>query len=219
MMHGLFSVKNQRAQSMGTLTLGTITKKIPLAKIPASSDFFLYFKLNDHPDLVEEGAALVAGRIKSLGLLRPCFVTPEASTFALAHVLRSKYGIGGIVIYKTLQINDIDPVSIQYDTVTSTEKKQLFLGMNKAAELVDKDIIILDSVCTTGGTLCGTYDLLVKAGIAAERIKEATVLFTEGVPRDSLSVTSGVNLKLHSFNHLPVFHKEEQEESLYSQVL
>jgi adenine/guanine phosphoribosyltransferase-like PRPP-binding protein len=206
-MHArLFQMSQLSTVSTGELTLGTITKQIPRAKLPNGSGYFLYFKLNDHADLVEEGARLIALRIKNSGLRNPFFVTPEASTIALAHVLRTTYGINGLVIYKNKQINDIDPVCVQYDTVTATDKKQLFLGLNKAAELEDKDIIILDSVCTSGGTVRGTYDLLIKAGIPASRIKEATMLFTEGVMRDSLTVAPNVQLKVHSFGHLPIIH-------------
>jgi hypothetical protein len=70
---------------MGELKLGDFSTSVPHCKLPDRSGYFLYFKLNDHPSLVEE-----AERINALGLKNPYFVTPEASTFALAHVLPLK---------------------------------------------------------------------------------------------------------------------------------
>ena len=74
----------------------------------------------------------------------------------------------------------------------------------------NKDIIILDSVCTTGGTIQAIYDLLLKTGIQPEQIIEATLLFTEGVDRTEISVSHGVNLKLHRFGYLPIVKKESE---------
>lgn len=200
----------------GEIQLGMVKKSIPFQKLPNGEGYFLYFKLNDHPDLVEEAAVDIAIRLTALKLKNPYFVTPEASTIALAHVLRTKYRIPGMIIYKNKQINDVDPVCVQYDTVTSTDKKQLFLDKQKAVEMHGKDIIILDSICTTGGTLRGTYNLLVKAGVPADRIKEATVLFTEGTPRESIEIEKGKDLPLYAFRHMPIVKDLEnvEEQSL-----
>jgi non-canonical (house-cleaning) NTP pyrophosphatase len=88
--------------------------------------------------------------------------------------------------------------------VTSSSQKVLYLGKNTADNMRDKDIIILDSVCTTGGTIRGTYQLLIKAGIPADKIVEATLLFNEGNDRNEITVADGVTLKLHRFNYLPL---------------
>lgn len=209
----LFSEKPSE-EIAGLLTLGSVAKQVPLAKLPKGGGYFLYFKLNDHSDLVEEGARLMAERIQALGLKNPCFVTPEASTIAMAHVLRTKYQIDGLIIYKNKQIDDVNPICVQYDTVTATDKKQLFLGMNKVARLKNKDIIIIDSVCTTGGTIRGTYNLLIQAGISASKIIEATMLFTEGEKRANIEVVPGFELRLHSFNHLPIITEIENTHSI-----
>jgi non-canonical (house-cleaning) NTP pyrophosphatase/adenine/guanine phosphoribosyltransferase-like PRPP-binding protein len=199
-----FSQAKPPLKETGQLRLGNFSMPVPLCKLPDGAGFFMYFKLNDHPGLIEEAARLIAARIKSLGLKNPYFVTPEASTLALAHVLRHHYNIDGATIYKTAQINDIDPISISYDTVTSSNQKALYLGKNKAENMRDKDIIILDSVCTTGGTLRGIYQLLIKAGIPADKIIEATLLFNEGNDRNEIAVAEGIMLKLHRFDYLPL---------------
>jgi non-canonical (house-cleaning) NTP pyrophosphatase len=69
-----------------------------------------------------------------------------------------------------------------------------------------KDIILLDSVCTSGGTLVAMYNLLIKAGIVPQQIVEATMLFNEGKDRTEIDVAANVTLKLHRFSTLPIYH-------------
>ena len=49
------------------LKLGNFTKEIHLSDIPTGAGRFLYFKTNEIPELVEEGARLIAQRINELG--------------------------------------------------------------------------------------------------------------------------------------------------------
>jgi len=193
----------------GTLNLGNISKKIPMSKIPTAPGYFMYIKLNEHSDLVNEGARLIAERIKSFNIENPYFVTAETSTIAMAHVLRDSYKIDGLILYKSAQINDVNPVSITYKAVTSPKEQQFFLGMNKATSLLDKEIVIIDSICTTGGTLKGIYNLLIKAGVNPRKIKDATVLFTEGTPINQIELDNEARLNVHSFSHLPIIQEEK----------
>ncbi len=185
------------------MQLGNVQVDVPLVEAPDHSGYFRYFKLNDQPALVEEGARLIAERMKSSGVANPFFVTPEASTLALAHVLRTKYGINGLTLYKTKQLNDVDPIGIVYDTVTSDKPKQLYFDKNKLPQLQDKNIFILDSVCTTGGTIRAVFQLLVKAGLSPKNMVEATMLFNEGEDRKILTIDASTQLPIHRFAVLP----------------
>ena len=127
--------------------------------------------------------------------------------------------IEGITVYKKKQINDINPIEVEYGTVTSNDKQKLSLGQQKIKDLKGKDIILLDSVCTTGGTVVATYNLLIKAGIPSESIVEATMLFNEGEPRDSIKIDEKTSLKLHSFSELPLIKEEEVQRPSYRQSL
>jgi len=195
-------------QTMGMVRLGNAAVKVPWKKLPDDSGWFLYCKLNEQPVLVDTGAALLAKRIQAIGLQNPILVTPEASTISLAEKLQTDYGIDTLVIYKSIRDDDIDPVSIGYHAVTSQDEKRLFLGRNQLTKLQDRDIVILDSICTTGGTLQAVWDLLVKAGIPAARIRESEILFVEGEPRGSISLANGDELPIHSFSRLPIRHAE-----------
>lgn len=90
-------MKKKKKHSMTeTLTLGNVSTKLAPVALPDGSGQFLYFNLNNMPEFVEEGARLVAERVKELKLTNPYFVTPETSTISMAHVLRTKYNIDGI---------------------------------------------------------------------------------------------------------------------------
>jgi adenine/guanine phosphoribosyltransferase-like PRPP-binding protein len=197
------SLQSTEPVTYGQITLGSVSKAIPFKKTPDGSHYFLFMRLIEHPEFVKEGARLVAERVKELGLANPYFVTPEASTITLAETLRDQYNIDGRIIFKTIQSDDVDPIEADYSTITSTTPKKLYLGKNHVAEMQNKDIIILDSICTTGGTIGGVYQLLAKAGIPVSRIVEATMLFVEGQDRSNIEVAEGVQLKLHRFNLLP----------------
>lgn len=185
------------------VTLGDVSKEIAFKATPDGKHKFLFMRLVEHPEFVAAGAKLVAERIRALGLANPYFVTPEASTVSLKDVLINDYQIPGRMIFKTPQADDVDPIEVAYDTVTSLQPKKLYLGKNHAAAMQGKDIIILDSICTTGGTIRGVYELLRKAGIPADKIVEATMLFVEGDDRASIQIAEGTDLHLHRFSRLP----------------
>lgn len=186
----------------GDLTLGTITTRIPLSNIPDGTGRFLYFSLNDMPEFIEEGARLIAERIRALNLKNPFFVTPETSTIALAHVLRTKYHIDGIIVSKHKKPNDVDTISQEYCAVTSKEKKTLFL--DKSIDLSGKDIVIIDNVCTTGETIKAVYQLLEKVGVDYKKIIAAIVLFTEGKEISEVAISKDIKIKVHTFAHIPI---------------
>lgn len=204
---GLFSsMKAPRAEVM--VRLGSYSESIPLVSTPDKTAQFAYLKLNDHPDFVEEGARLIAEFVKGR---HPYFVTAEASTMALAHVLRSQYGMDGLTLYKTAQLNDVDPVSVTYSAITSRSEQKLFLGKNRMKKLLQADeVILLDSICTKGSTLKAIYEVLIKAGVAADKITEAVVLFNEGEPKAGLDVGRETPLKIHAFGTLPLIKSEEK---------
>lgn len=211
---GLFSTpKTSRTEVV--ISLGQCHIPIPLVSTPDKSAQFAYLKLNDIPEFVEEGARLVAGYIKSSGYKRPYFVTAEASTLALAHVLRARYGIDGVTLYKSAQLNDVDPVSAPYSAITALGEQKLFLGKNRMKKLLEADeVIILDSICTKGSTIRAMYNVVMKAGVSPDKIKEAVVLFTEGEPRQTLDVGRDTPLKLKSFGTMPLIKTELMTPSL-----
>lgn len=201
---GIF--KPQQQDDSIQVVLGNVTKNFNKVKIPSNPSLsFTYVALNDHPDFVEEGAKLIADKIQALGITNPYFVTPEASTISLAHVLRTKYQIDGTILYKKARVDDVNPISVSYFAVTSTTENKLFLDVNKAKLFQNKTIVFIDSIVTTGETLKAIHSLLTKAGIKQESIHSAIVLFTEDTPRKEIDISDQVKLPVHSFNHLEIY--------------
>jgi len=190
-------------QHMGEkLELGNVSARIRPSQIPDGTGRFLYFNINDMPEFVEEGARMIVERIKELNLKNPYFVTPETSTISIAHVLRTKYNIDGTIISKRKKLNNIDTLFQEYCAITSLDKKTLYL--EKSIDLSNKDIVIIDNVCTTGETLKAVFQLLCKAGVDSDRIKEAIVLFTEGVEHEEIKLSQDKILPIHKFAHIPI---------------
>lgn len=214
-MQRLFQKEDKQAANTFCAKLGNASIPLVPCDIPNKPGFsFLYFKLNDYPELVNEGAKLIAEHVNNMvhdlniNLNDVCFVTAEASTLALAHVLRTTYNIQGITLYKAKQINDVNPICVEYDTVTAKDPKKLYLGRNRIEPILNKRVIILDSIITTGGTIRGIYEVLEKAGVKRENIVEALMLFTEGEPRNEIKINNEVTLPLVSFSNLPLIEKE-----------
>ena len=196
---------NSANQETSTLVLGNVRATVEIAPIPGDiTSGFLYFNLNTMPELVEEGARLVNERIKSLGLKNPHIVTPESSTIAMMHVLKTKYQIPSTVLSKRRRPGDRDVVSVHYCAVTSNYSNTSFIERN--LDLSEKDVIIVDNVVTTGETLKDVYLLLMS--IKAPVPVEAIVLFTEGANEegwDAILVVDNKTLKVHRFGHIPLF--------------
>lgn len=187
------------------LQLGNFTVPIFLSDLPDGTGRFLYFKTNDIDGLVLEGARLIAERIAQAGFKNPYFVTPEASTIAIAHRLRSDYKIDGIIVAKSKKPTDVETFSIDYCAVTSIDKKTLYLDKREAKKLEGKDIVILDNVVTSGETLRAVYELLLRAQVKPEQIKEAIVLYTEGEDVTQIPVSGDLKLNIHRFDFLPLY--------------
>jgi non-canonical (house-cleaning) NTP pyrophosphatase/adenine/guanine phosphoribosyltransferase-like PRPP-binding protein len=185
------------------LTLGNVTLDIPLSSLEDNSGYLMYFKLNDHYELVDEAARLFAEKIAALGIEKPYFVTPEASTIAVAHVLRSKYGIPGAMLYKAKQLNDSQADCIEYYSVTSSKPKKMYLGKKSAEEMRDKNIVILDSICSSSATLRAIYALLAKKKLN-QQIAAISMLFTEEHDINEIEFSAGVTFPIHKFGHLPL---------------
>mgnify|MGYP000858907501 FL=1 len=187
------------------LKLGNFTLPITLGEIPDGVGRYLYFKTNDIDGLVLEGARLIAERIGQMGLKNPYFVTSEVSTIAIAHRLRTEYKIDGVILGKSKKPTDVETFSINYSATTTNEKRTLYIDKLQAKSLEGKDIVLLDNVTTTGETLRAVYELLIKAQVKPEQIKEAIVLFTEGEDINHLQISKDIKLNVHRFTFVPLY--------------
>lgn len=187
------------------LSLGAVTLQLPLADMPDGTGRFLYFKLNDLPELVRESARMIHGYLVEMyGERLPVVLMPETSMLCTAHELRG-LGVPVVTLPKTRHPGMRDVYSHMYAAATSAQHKVLYMSTDLASQLHPEDkVLLVDNVCTTGATLSAMYHLMVK-GLLAGRVVGALVLFTEGLKMTSVTVAEGVNIPLTSFAHLPMF--------------
>lgn len=187
------------------LSLGAVTVQLPLADMPDGTGRFLYFKLNDLPELVRESARMIHGHlVETYGERLPVLLMPETSMLCTAHELR-RLGVTVVTLPKTRHPGMRDVHSHMYAAATSAQHKVLYMSTDLASQLHPEDkVLLVDNVCTTGATLSAMYHLMVK-GLLAGRVVGALVLFTEGLKMTSVTVAEGVSIPLTSFAHLPMF--------------
>jgi non-canonical (house-cleaning) NTP pyrophosphatase/adenine/guanine phosphoribosyltransferase-like PRPP-binding protein len=191
------------AERTRPLTLGNKTITLPLSQLEDKSGYLMYFNLNDHYELVNEAARLFAEKITALNLAKPYFVTAEASTIAVAHLLRSQYGIEGTILSKSKRLNEKNSDFIEYKSVTSSQKKRLYLGQQQADEMLDKNLVIIDSILSSSATLRAMYTLLDRKKLASQ-IANINMLFTEENDVNEISFTPEIKFPINKFGHLPL---------------
>jgi GTP cyclohydrolase II len=188
------------------LSLGAVTVHLPLADMPDGTGRFLYFKLNDLPELVRESARMIHEHlVATFGAKLPALIMPETSMLCVAHELRLR-GVRVFTLSKTRHPGMHDVHTHMYAAATSTQHKVLHMSTDLASQLdgPEDKVLLVDNVCTTGATLSAMYHLMVK-GLLAGRVVGALVLFTEGLKVTSVTVAEGVVIPLTSFAHLPMF--------------
>lgn len=102
-----------------------------------------------------DATPLLGSYIKSLELDSPVFIAPDASAFPLArHAARSQ-GHGGSDDENTCEYDYLEKTRHSGDTVTIAPKKLDVAGRN---------IVIIDDIISTGGTMATTIELLKDQG-------------------------------------------------------
>ena len=192
------------AERFGPLTVGNEKISVPLSRLEDNSGYLMYFNLNDHYKLVNETARLFAEKIVALKLPDPYFVTPETSTIGVAHVLRSQYGLKGTILSKTKRLHDKNMDCVEYQSITSSKKKKLYLSLKQVEEMKGKNIIIIDSILSSSATVRAIYQLLDRKKLA-HQIVNITVLFTEEHDINEITFAPGIMFDVNKFGHLPLF--------------
>ena len=154
----------------------------PYEKIDAAVDGLVDMVRPYHPDAVlgvpEQGIPLVHGVGRALGMHR-------------SYLLR-----------KTPKAFDVDPLRVEYSSVTKAGVQSLYLSRDDAEELRGKRVALVEDVVNTGGSLKAAVDLLAQANAGIELVGIFVVL-TEGHDwRETLGPVADL---VHGLGHIPVF--------------
>jgi adenine phosphoribosyltransferase len=135
--------------------------------------------------------------IKLEGVEFDVFVTAEAKSIPLAYSLSMLSGKGYVVLRKSFKLYMGDALHAETLSITTGEPQTLYLDEKDHHLLLNKQVVLVDDVVSTGSTLQGMRKLmtLAKAEVAAE-----AAIFTEGDPEQWKGIIS--------LGHLPLFQDE-----------
>lgn len=119
-------------------------------------------------------------------------LTAEAKGIPLAYEMARQSGKNYVVVRKMSKLYMSNPIEVEVQSITTARKQTLFLDGHELKYLEGKDILIVDDVISTGGSLDGMEKIVEIAhgniagkatvlaeGIAAER---DDIIFLQELP-------------------------------------
>lgn len=156
-----------------TVQIGEQTRYLPFFEVAPNVKIAIFNMLGD-TEIVEAAAKDLARQIPAQA---DVLVVPEVKAVPLGHVLSAHTGLPYVVARKFRKPYMVNCVETEVLSITTGEPQTLYLD-GKDRELVeDKNVVLLDDVISTGGTLKGLYALAEQ--LNANVVGEMAV-FTEG---------------------------------------
>lgn len=162
-----------------TLHICGLTRELPI--IPASSRISIAsFVILGDTKLIETTAEALVEKLKkdidieSIDYL----VCPEAKSIPLVHVMARILDLDYIVVRKSVKTYMQNPASVSSYSITTEGDQMLVLDGKDAEHLKNSNIVIVDDVVSTGGSLLALEKLLhtLHCRIAAK----AAILLEDG---------------------------------------
>jgi adenine/guanine phosphoribosyltransferase-like PRPP-binding protein len=147
-------------------------------------------------ELVAEAAKALAPRIPANA---DVLITPEVKSIPLAHQLAVETGLPYVVARKERKLYMGEAISEEVVSITTGRPQTLWLDEKDLPLLLGKNVVIVDDVVSTGGTMAGLRRLIAKA--SGSVVAEAAV-FTEGNEPDKWK-------HVIALGNLPVFFDAE----------
>jgi len=172
------------------LYVASVARDLPVIEVVPGISIAVMNLLGD-AELAEAAgqalAKLVPPRTEAL-------VMPDGKALALAHVMQRELDFIPTVIARKRRVSYMrEPVlDMTAVSITTQSPHRFFLGADEVEKLRGKEVVIVDDVVSTGGTLMALQALLEKAGA---KVIGVMAVGTEGDPRSDV-------IALH---HFPVF--------------
>ena len=147
-------------------------------------------------ELVAEAAKALAPRIPAVA---DVLITPEVKSIPLAHQLAVETGLPYVVARKERKLYMGEAIGEEVVSITTGKPQTLWLDEKDLPLMDGKNVVVVDDVVSTGGTLAGLRKLIAKA--RGNVIAEVAV-FTEGNDPDKWKGIIAVG-------NLPVFLDSE----------
>lgn len=157
-----------------TVEIAGITRQLPLFEVAPGVRIAIFNMLGD-TIVVKATAAALAERLKAVPA--DVLVTAEAKGIPLIYEMSALMGLPYIVLRKTYKSYMGDVISAETVSITTGKPQTLYLDEKDKLLILNKKVVLVDDVISTGSTLKGMEDVVVQAG--GEIVKIAAV-FTEG---------------------------------------
>ena len=169
------------------ITIADIECALPIINVGPVSVALL--NLLGDSELTEACAEALVQRLPAEASI---LITPEAKAIPLAHAMSVKSQLPYVVARKTKKPYMVDAVTKTALSITTGKPQDLVLDGSDVARLKGKQVVIIDDVVSTGGTLQALSELL--ADIGAHSCATMAVL-TEGDSREDVI----------ALGHLPLY--------------
>lgn len=172
-----------------TIEIASVVRELPVREVAPGVRVAL-FNMQCDCELTEAAGKLLARWI-------PCgaeaLLMPEGKATALLHVMGRESGLPTFVARKEKKPYMADPVvHVALKSITTDRMQTLFFGADDARRLRGKNVVVVDDVVSSGGTLKAVNALLDKVGAKSAGVM---AIFTEGEERKDI-ITLG---------HLPLY--------------
>lgn len=135
-------------------------EELPVLPIP-NGIRIAFFNLHGNQDLTEFCAEKLAERIKGVDVV----ITAESKGLQLAHCVARNLGQKlYAVARKTKKLYMQDGISVVIQSITTGGEQRLYLSGHDVQLLKGKKVAIVDDVISTGGSIGGMEQLVLKSG-------------------------------------------------------
>jgi adenine/guanine phosphoribosyltransferase-like PRPP-binding protein len=157
-----------------TVEVAGLTRHFPLFEVAPGVRIAIFNMLGD-TIVVKATAAALAERLKETPA--DVLVTAEAKSIPLIYEMSALMGLPYIVLRKNYKTYMGDALSAETVSITTGAPQTLFLDEKDHQLIMGKKVILIDDVVSTGSTLEGMQQVMVKAGAEVSRV---AAIFTEG---------------------------------------
>ena len=184
-------------QTTYQLNVAHMTRELPLIQINDHLKIASFVLLGDNQ--------LACACAKELFTKLPAcdaFVTFESKGIPLAQELANLAGhCRFVVLRKAKKVYMKNPLTLNVNSITTTQTQQLFLDENDAAFLAHKNVILVDDVISTGASLAAGVSLLKQT--SATICAQAAIL-AEGEAKKRQDITYLAALPLFDLKGTPL---------------
>lgn len=172
-----------------SIKIGSKSFEIPLTFIPTAKIQIAYIDLKSNKELIKALATEFTKYIQENTAQIDIIATPEANTIALAYAISEKTGKDYIVLSKRRRAGmGGKALKVKMKSITTEHVQELWIGEADIEKIKGKNILLIDDVVSSGGTLTAAKQLIKEAGGILNT--PAVVCFYEGQPTNEAKAIS-----------------------------